>query len=137
LISLNGINADLPHDGDLLEEFRDVLLRHNKQEWPEDLAIEEYQIMFRKQINLEPFIHYYYHIDAIPKVSKRRRKETKELKRSSNNHLSSYVNDDPGILYTEEKEVVKGEEGYPLEVIRSDDLIRITAQTPFVSDKNN
>jgi hypothetical protein len=122
--------------GDLLEEFRDVLLRHNKQQWPEDLAIEEYQIMSEKQINLEPFIHYYYHIDAIPKVSsKRRRKETEEIKRSSNNRLSTYVNDDPVILYTEEKEVVKGEEDYP-EVIRSDDLIRITAQTSFLSDKD-
>jgi HSP20 family protein len=37
------------------------------------------------------------------------------------------------------KEVVKGkgEGDYPLEIIRSDDVIRITTQTPLVNDKNN
>jgi hypothetical protein len=58
-------------------------------------VIEEYQTMPGEQINLEPFIPYYYYINAGPKVSnKRRRKETKEFKRSPNHHLSSYVNDD-------------------------------------------
>lgn len=137
-------NADLLGAQDLLEkEFRETISGHNKQEWLEELMIEEeYQTMPEKQINLESFILYYYHINAISKVSSRRRKETKESKRSSNNRLSSYVNDDarthvcpdPDVLYSEDKELVKGD--YPLEIIRSDNLIRITTQTPFVDNKN-
>jgi hypothetical protein len=110
-------------------------------------VIEEYQTMPGEQIDLEPFISYYYYINAGPKVSnKRRGKETKEFKRSLNHYLSSYVNDDarthvypdPDVLYRGEKEVVKGEgdkqDYYPLEIIRSDEIIRITTQTPFVGD---
>jgi len=67
---------------DLLEkEFQDIIPRHNKQEWPEELVIEGYQTMPGEQINLEPFIPYYYYINTGPRVSnKRRRKETKNLK---------------------------------------------------------
>jgi hypothetical protein len=61
-----------------------------------------------------------------------------------NHHLSSYNSDDPRTYVypdhdNEEKEVVKGkgEGDYPLEIIRSDDVIRIKTQTPLVNDKNN
>jgi hypothetical protein len=97
-----------------------------------------------KRVNFEPFIPYYRDISATPKVSgKGRRRKTKKFKKLPNNHLSSYNSDDPRTYVypdqdDEEKEVVKGkgEGDYPLEIIRSDGLIRITTQTPFVEDKN-
>jgi len=104
---------------------------------------EKHQTMFEEQENLEPFISNYY-ITAKPEVSRnKRRKETKKLKRLPHQSLSFYVNDDPQIYVhpdpdDEEKEVAKGREvGYPLDITRSDGLIRITTQTPFVNDKNN
>jgi HSP20 family molecular chaperone IbpA len=130
---------------DLLEEFRDIIPRHNKQEWSEELVIddEKHKPMFEEQISLEPFISYYY-VNAKPEVSssKRIKRETKKFNRSPNRHLSSYNNDNyKTYVYPDsddEKEVVKREEGdYPLEIIRSDGLVRITTQTPFVNDKNN
>lgn len=136
--------ADLLEKEDLLEEFPNKP-HYNKQEWP-----EEYQTIPEEQINLEPFISYYYsYINASTKVgSRRRKKETKEFKRSPSHRLSSYVNNstrafvypEPNVLYREEKEAVSGQKGeqdyYPLEIIRSNDLIRITTQTPLVDDKN-
>jgi HSP20 family molecular chaperone IbpA len=60
---------------------------------------------------------------------------------SPNRHLSSYNNDNyRAYVYPDsddEKVVKRGEGDYPLEIIRSDGLIRITTQTPFVNDKNN
>jgi HSP20 family molecular chaperone IbpA len=76
------------------------------------------------------------------------KKETKEFKRSPSHRLSSYVNNntrafvypEPNVLYREEKEAVSGQKDeqdyYPLEIIRSNDLIRITTKTPLVDDKN-
>src|SRR5215216_1622315 len=110
--------ADLPEKEDLLEEEFQDIPHHNKQEWPEELVIEEYQTFPEEQINLESFISYYYYINARPEVSsRRRRRKTKEFKRSPNHRLSSYVSDDsrisvysePDVLYREEKEVVRGE----------------------------
>lgn len=109
--------ADLPEKEDLLEEEFQDIPHHNKQEWPEELVIEEYQTIPEEQINLESFISYYYYINARPEVSSRRRRKTKEFKRSPNHRLSSYVSDDsrisvysePDVLYREEKEVVRGE----------------------------
>jgi HSP20 family molecular chaperone IbpA len=77
--------------------------------------------------------------------SAKRRKEKRKLKKSPKSHLNSYANDDiityayrdSDVLYGEDKEVVKGEGDYPIEITRSNDLIRITTQTPFVDDKNN
>jgi HSP20 family molecular chaperone IbpA len=102
------------------------------------------------QINLEPFISYYYYINARPKVSSRRRKETKEFKRSQNHCLSSYVNDDArtfvypesDVLYRKEKEArIRGERDeqdyYPLEIVRSNDLVRIITQMPVAGNKRN
>jgi HSP20 family molecular chaperone IbpA len=132
---------------ELLEDLRDIVLRHNKQEWSQGSVVEEENqtMSSEKQVNSEPFIPHYWDISATPKVgSKGRRKETKKFKKSPNNHLISYNSDDPRTyVYPdqeyEEKGVVKGkgEGDYPLEIIRSDVIIRITAQTPFVNDKNN
>jgi HSP20 family molecular chaperone IbpA len=127
-------NADHTHlqKEELLEEFPDIIPDHNKQEWPEELVIdEEHQTTFEERENAKPEVG-----------RNKRRKETKKPKRSPNHSLSFYVNDDPRIYVhpepdDEEKEVTKGEVGYPLDIIRSDGLIRITTQTPFVNDKNN
>jgi HSP20 family protein len=132
---------------DLLEEeFLDILY-HNKQERPKELVKEEYQTMPEEQMILEPFISYYYCMNAIPDASNRRIIKIKKSKRSPNHRRSSsYVNDDsrtfvypePHVLYREE--VVGGErdkqDHYPLEIVRFDDLIKIITQTPLVDDKN-
>jgi HSP20 family molecular chaperone IbpA len=134
------------YDADLrerVEEFRDIISHHSIQEWPQELMIEKYQTISGEQTHLEPFIPYYYYINAIPKVS---RKEKRKFKKSPKSHLNSYANDDDiiryvypdsDVLYSEDKELVKGQRDYPIEVTRSNDLIRITTQTPFVDDKNN
>jgi hypothetical protein len=81
---------------------------------------EEYQ-----SIDLEPFISYYYYINARPRVGSGRRKETRG----------------PDVLYKDEKEAVREERDerdyYPLEIVRSDNLIRIITQMPLVDDKNS
>jgi HSP20 family molecular chaperone IbpA len=139
------------YDADLrerVEEFRDIISHHSIQEWPQELMIEGYQTISEEQTHLESFIPYYNYINAMPKVSgKEKRKKTRKFKRSPNSHLNfnSYANDDvityayrdSDVLYSEDKEVAKGEGDYPIEITRSNDLIRITTQTPFVDDKNN
>lgn len=130
---------------ELLEDLRDMVLRHNRQESPQGLVIEEenHTMSSEKQVNSEAFIPYYRDISATPKVSsKGKRIETKKFKKSSNHLLSSFNSDGPRTYvypdqYDVEKEAIKGkEDDYPLETIRSDGLIRITTQTPFVEDKN-
>jgi HSP20 family molecular chaperone IbpA len=142
---IESYDADLP-ERDLSEEFRDIIPHHSIQEWPQELMIEEYQTISEEQTHLEPFIPYYYYINAIPKVSeKEKRKKKRKFKKSPKSHLNSYASDDiityayhdSDVLYGEDKEVVKGEGDYPIEITRSNDLIRITTQTPFVDDKNN
>lgn len=99
--------ADLLEKEDLLEEFPNIP-HYNKQEWP-----EKYQTMPDEQINLEPFISYYYsYINASPKVGgRRRKKETKEFKRSPSHRLSSYYLNNNTRVYREEKEAVSGQKG--------------------------
>ena len=125
-----------------VEEFRDIIPHHSIQEWPQELMIEEYQTILGEQTHLEPFIHYYYYINAIPKVSEKEKRKKK--RKSPKSHLNSYANDDiityvypdSDVLCSEDKEVVK-EGDYPIEINSSNDLIRITTQTRFVDDKNN
>jgi HSP20 family molecular chaperone IbpA len=143
---IESYDADL-REKDLLEEFRDIIPHHSIQEWPQELMIEEYQTISEEQTHLEPFVSpYYYYFNAIPKVSgKEGRKKIREFKKSPNSHLNSYANDDvityayrdSDVLYSEDKEVVKGKGDYPIEITRSNELIRITTQIPFVDDKNN
>jgi hypothetical protein len=72
---IESYDADL-REKDLLEEFRDIIPHHSIQEWPQELMIEEYQTISEEQTHLEPFIPYYYYINAIPKVSgKEKRKK--------------------------------------------------------------
>lgn len=142
---IESYDADL-REKDLLEEFRNIIPHHSIQEWSQELMIKEYQTISEEQTHLEPFIPYYYYINVIPKVSgKEKRKKKRKFKKSPKSHLNSYANDDvityayhdSDVLYSEDKEVVKGEGDYPIEITRSNNLIRITTQTPFVNDKNN
>jgi HSP20 family molecular chaperone IbpA len=97
----------------LEDEFQDIPY-YSKGGWPEELLIEEYQT-----IDLKPYIN------ARPRVSGGRRKVTRE----------------PDVLYKDEKEAVREERDeydyYPLEIVRSDNLIRIITQMPLVDDKNS
>jgi HSP20 family molecular chaperone IbpA len=130
---------------DLLEEFQDIIPHHSMQEWLQELMIEEYQTISGEQTHLEPFIPPYYYINALPKViGKEKGKKKRKFKKSPKSHLNSYANDDiityahhDSDVYSEDNEVVKEEGDYPIEITRSNDLIRITTQTPFVDDKNN
>jgi hypothetical protein len=88
-------NPDHLQEEDLLEGLRDKVPHHNKQEWLEELVIEDEQHTMVERINPESFIPYYCYINAIPKVSSKRRRETKKFKRLPNHHLSSYNSDDP------------------------------------------
>jgi HSP20 family molecular chaperone IbpA len=142
---IESYNTDL-REKDLLEEFPDLIPHHSIQEWPQELTIEEYQTISEEQTHLESLVPYYNYINTIPKVSgKEKRKKKRKFKKSPKSHLNSYANDDiityvypdSDVLYSEDKEVVKGEGDYLIEVTRSNDLIRITTQTPFVDDKNN
>jgi HSP20 family molecular chaperone IbpA len=142
---IESYDADL-REKDLLEEFRDIIPHHSIQEWPQELMIKKYQTISEEQTYLEPFIPHYNYINALPKVSgKEKRKKKRKFKKSPKSHLNSYANDDvityayhdSDILYSEDNEVVKEERDYPIEITRSNDLIRITTQTPFVDDKNN
>jgi hypothetical protein len=81
-------HADHTHlqNEELLEEFPDIIPPHNKQEWPEELAIdEEYQKTFEERENAKPEIG-----------RNKRRKETKKPK-IPDHSLSFYVNDNPRI----------------------------------------
>jgi hypothetical protein len=58
-------------------DLRDIIPHHSIQEWPQELMIEGYQTISEEQTHLEPFIPYYYHINAIPKVSEKEKRKKK------------------------------------------------------------
>lgn len=126
----------------LLEKFYDIA--HDvKQQWPNELVIEEYETIPEEQIYLEPRLSHYYYIKSIADASSRR--NTKKFRRSQDHHRSSTVNDDATKSVYAKSEVLSRkyvdetneQDYYPVEIVRCDDLIRIIAQTPIVYDKND
>jgi HSP20 family molecular chaperone IbpA len=142
--------TDLPDREDLLleeEEFEDMPY-DNKQKWPEETALEEYQTLPKVQLSPEQSISYSYYINAIPAavIRSSRRRKTRKVKRSltrlsSSDNARTFLHPEAEVLYAEENAVERGEgdkqDHYPLEIARSDDSIRIVMQMPLVVDKNN
>jgi HSP20 family molecular chaperone IbpA len=129
------LDEDGFREGDLLEEFQDIV-DHFKQQWP-----NEYETISEKRIDPKPYRSHYY-IDSSADISRRRntkfRRSHDHRRNLDSDEVTTFISRKPQILSRKDQDKKINEQGeYPLEIVRFNDLIKIIVQTPIIYDKNS